>query len=542
MFATFLRRLAGRSGPGKAGRRPAPQAFVARVELLEDRNLMDTGLSAVLRANLTRFSDSASDGPAILFRGIPALNSNPGASHSLYLDFNGHFEPTWSSDGMSFTNVTTQPFDTDGNTASFSSGERALIRDIWARVAEDYAPFDINVTTVEPPSFANGVAMRVAIGATNMGFTNSGYSSIGSFSDDQPNVVYVFSDNILNWVNAGDLDGDGRAVQAAAAIATTASHEAGHSFGLVHQRVFDSAGNPVNNYNPGTNDWTPIMGDNIASDRTTWSNGLTDVLKVWRYRIPVHADEMKTLSDVLGYRADDHSDNPALATPLTVSGSFVAPRRTFGASGIIGQMSDVDYFSLHVSRSGLVNVKVDVAASGPNLDSVLEVYRWRTFYVGSFPFRRLELVVRDNPANTGTGNNVTFNLGAQLSLNLAADDYVIAVRSTGEYGSVGQYTLSGSVPGLHLIQPIPLPTIPPLPTPGPLVTLPVEAVSVKNVLSVNAGGAAAVMGGASPVKAVVKMQEVSFDPRGLDAVFSADSVQDLAGVLGSARVGLKLGL
>ena len=39
----------------------------------------------------------------------------------------------------------------------------ADIRKVWETVAEDYAPFNVNVTTVEPPSFADGVAVRVVI-------------------------------------------------------------------------------------------------------------------------------------------------------------------------------------------------------------------------------------------------------------------------------------------------------------------------------------------------------------------------------------------
>ena len=58
----------------------------------------------------------------------------------------------------------TRVYDTDGNATSFSAAEISSISEIWARVAEDFAPFNINVTTVEPPSFANGAAVRVAIG------------------------------------------------------------------------------------------------------------------------------------------------------------------------------------------------------------------------------------------------------------------------------------------------------------------------------------------------------------------------------------------
>jgi hypothetical protein len=40
-----------------------------------------------------------------------------------------------------------------GNPYDFDSVERDEISLIWARVAEDYAPFDVDVTTEEPATF-----------------------------------------------------------------------------------------------------------------------------------------------------------------------------------------------------------------------------------------------------------------------------------------------------------------------------------------------------------------------------------------------------
>ena len=39
----------------------------------------------------------------------------------------------------------------------FSPGERLAIRNVWRTTAEDFSPFAINVTTVEPASFGDGV-------------------------------------------------------------------------------------------------------------------------------------------------------------------------------------------------------------------------------------------------------------------------------------------------------------------------------------------------------------------------------------------------
>ncbi|MGE3315224.1 MAG: hypothetical protein AB7O26_08910 [Planctomycetaceae bacterium] len=61
----------------------------------------------------------------------PALHSNVGATVSLYLDFDGHFEAQWGG----WSNVVTPAFDTDGNAGSFSSGELSIIQQVWQRVA-----------------------------------------------------------------------------------------------------------------------------------------------------------------------------------------------------------------------------------------------------------------------------------------------------------------------------------------------------------------------------------------------------------------------
>src|SRR5262249_26581873 len=125
---------------------------------------------------------------------IPALNSLPRAAASLYLDFDGHFEPVWGG----FRNVTTPVFDQDGDRTTFTDGELNSIRPIWRYVAEDFAPFQINVTTVVPPSFDDGVALRVSIGGDGSWYPvpAGGVASLNSFTDPSfVNTVYVFSDN-----------------------------------------------------------------------------------------------------------------------------------------------------------------------------------------------------------------------------------------------------------------------------------------------------------------------------------------------------------
>jgi hypothetical protein len=88
---------------------------------------------------------------------VPAYSSNPGAAATLYLDFNGHFEAQWGS----HSNITTPVFSMDEDTTTFASNELAAIKEVWQRVAEDFAPFNINVTTVDPGDFFKVLVQRV---------------------------------------------------------------------------------------------------------------------------------------------------------------------------------------------------------------------------------------------------------------------------------------------------------------------------------------------------------------------------------------------
>ena len=72
--------------------------------------------------------------------------SRPGAKKLAYLDFDGHL----TSGTLWNKSVETLAFDRDGNLTGFSNAELREIVAIWRAVAEDYAPFDIDITTGGP--------------------------------------------------------------------------------------------------------------------------------------------------------------------------------------------------------------------------------------------------------------------------------------------------------------------------------------------------------------------------------------------------------
>ncbi|HEY6168401.1 MAG TPA: zinc-dependent metalloprotease family protein, partial [Verrucomicrobiae bacterium] len=182
------------------------------------------------------------------------LHSRPGATKVIYLDFTGHTTSgtSWNSAYTGGTDFTTPPFDIDGNPASFSATELDRIQYIWQRVAEDYAPFDVDVTTQDPgvealrktsSSDAN-YGVRVCIGGSCydwFGYSAGGVAYVGCFSWSSDTPCFVFPAQL----------GNGAEKYTAEAI----SHEAGHTLGLHHDGKTDGTA-----YYEGQGNWAPIMG------------------------------------------------------------------------------------------------------------------------------------------------------------------------------------------------------------------------------------------------------------------------------------------
>ncbi len=331
---------------------------------------------------------------------IPQLSSNSAARAKLYLDFNGHVQGTWGS----WSNVRTPAFDQDGNASSFSSAEIAAIREIWARVAEDYAPFNIDVTTVEPSSFADRTAVRVAVGGNWsdwFGSSAGGVAYVGAFTSAAPNIAFVFAKAL----------GGGNARY----VAEAAAHEAGHLFGLSHQSTY--AGSALAQpYNSGTSTLAPIMGVGYYASRSTWFNGPTDAGPA-SYQNDVSI--LSSANNGFGLRPDDFGDTTAAAATLAVQSGAVTVK------GIIEDYQDSDVWKF-TTGGGTARFTLNVAQFGANLDAMLELKNAAG-----------QIVASASP---------TGSFGASLSATLASGTYYVVARANGGYGNMGQYTLTGTVP------------------------------------------------------------------------------------------------
>ena len=80
------------------------------------------------------------------------LHSNPTANHVIYLDFDGSVTSgtSWNSAFTGGADIVTPAYDFDGNVSVFGTSELERIQYIWQRVTEDFAPFNVDVTTQEP--------------------------------------------------------------------------------------------------------------------------------------------------------------------------------------------------------------------------------------------------------------------------------------------------------------------------------------------------------------------------------------------------------
>lgn len=82
------------------------------------------------------------------------LHSLPGATRVIYLDFNGHTLSGTAWNASTGGDCYADPYSSDADGTTFTSAELANVQSIWRRVSEDYAPFNVDVTTQDPGAAA----------------------------------------------------------------------------------------------------------------------------------------------------------------------------------------------------------------------------------------------------------------------------------------------------------------------------------------------------------------------------------------------------
>jgi hypothetical protein len=285
------------------------------------------------------------------------LHSMPGANRTIFLDFDG---ATVSNTGWNtYEGLPARGYaglDEDG-APGFSDTELDIVQGVWQRVAEDFAPFAVDVTTQDPGTAALERAneadqvygMRALITSDTEApavLCGSGCQGIG--------YIEVFDE----WLNH---PGEWQPVWAFTAtaghdpsfLADIISHEVGHTFGLLHDGL---SGGP--DYYGGQGIWQPIMGAGFRP-LGQWSDGDYGGANN-------HEDDVSLIAGHgAPLRADDHGSSSAAATATDPFG----PR-----PGIISTRTDVDWFSFNQAcANSSLSVHVNPASTGPDLDVRLTI-------------------------------------------------------------------------------------------------------------------------------------------------------------------------
>jgi Calx-beta domain len=426
----------GKTGKPAARRRRTTEGGPVAVEMLEERVLLSATAGcdeltdvygneydALAAPDPTLSPDTTGDfdgtGTLAALSDTFFLHSNPGASQTIYLDFDGSVTSgtVWNSSFTGGADIVTPAFDFEGGTSVFTDNELARIQYIWQRVAEDYLPFDVDVTTQDPGSAAltksgsgdSAWGIRVAIGGNGSWYGSAGgVAYVGSFNWNSDTPIFAFSDALLDSEKY---------------ICDGISHEVGHSLGLSHDGA--SGTEYFQGYGSGETGWAPIMGVGYYQNLTQWSKGEYSGANN-------HQDDLAiiTSQNGFGYRVDDYGNTNAAAGSLSISGTSVS------GSGIIERSTDVDVFAFSTG-AGTISFDATGVYRGSNLDILLELY--------------------DANGNLIVSANPTDQLGASFSVTVGAGVYYLHIDGVGkgdpatggysDYASLGGYRISGTIVG-----------------------------------------------------------------------------------------------
>lgn len=339
------------------------------------------------------------------FAQVPVLSSYPSAPATIYLDFDGQTVKgtSWNLNGPLFLGP--------------SNLNEAQVTEIYNRIAEDYRPFNVNVTTDSTKYLAAPVKQRMRVVFTiswEWYGQAGGVAYINSFSWGDNTPCFVFT-SLLGYNTKF--------------IAEAGAHEAGHTLGLRHQARYNDICQKTEEYNSGVGSgeigWAPIMGVGYYRNQTTWHNGPNP------YGCTYAQDDLAIITsrtNGITFRTDDHDATTRGATTVALKGG------AFRSEGVINSSTDEDMFQVDMPVDGkfTLNVKPHSAGAGDNgsnLDVNVTLYDSKQRLIDTY--------------------NQPEVLSASIDTTLSSGTYYVAVGGTSnaytaDYASMGGYALEGT--------------------------------------------------------------------------------------------------
>lgn len=343
---------------------------------------------------------------------VPLFSSLPSAPAVIFLDFDGH-------------TVEGTAWNYNGPIVCASSGlDNAKITTVYNRVAEDFRPFNINVTTDSTQFLAapSNKRIRVMLTTTSDWYGSAGgVAFVGSFTwgDDSPCFVFTA---LLNY-NVKN-------------ISEATSHETGHTLGLYHQSAYDANCVKTSDYHYGLGageiGWAPIMGVGYYQNMTLWSNGPNS------FGCNSYQNDLNiiTSSNGISFRTDDHAASFAGATEIPFSSN------QFTVNGIIEQNADNDMIKFTQPAFGrfqlnAIPYNVGTGNAGSNLDLQVTVYNSAQNEISVYNPGTLLSSVVDTFLNPGT-----YYLRIEGRGNIYAPNFA----SLGSYALQANFTAGNPLP------------------------------------------------------------------------------------------------
>ena len=341
---------------------------------------------------------------------VPEISTRPSAKAVVYLDFDGEQVSDNSWNGGKLIN------------AAASGLTPQEIRQVVARVAEDYAPFNINVTTHRANYDNAPVRQRMRVIVTPTETANPGSGGV-SYVNSWSKAGYSFSETIPAWVFNTMVK----------SVAEAVSHEVGHTLGLNHDGTrFASYYSGHGGVLADPTSWAPIMGKSYDRSLTHWSRG-------------EYASANNTEDDLAIIGKAENGVAFAALDQSGIAGALAVKAGSFGFSGVLRDSLSPHQFVFSTlggsfSASALPSTEV---ISYANADLQLCLQRI------SDPAPAATLAIA-NPLDALGGSVVKNLLPGTYCLTVSSaknGDATAGVYTSGypAYGSIGGYRVAASL-------------------------------------------------------------------------------------------------